>query len=101
MSEWQKLCGDQLHFINYESLVADPVTTVSDLSSFLGLEIDVADFARKQRDGAVYTASAYQVRKAIYKNSLSDWKRYEKHLQPLFDELVVDADNDKKPKTAV
>ena len=101
MSEWQKLCGDQLHFLNYESLVADPVTTVSDLSAFLGLEIDVADFARKQRDGAVYTASAYQVRKAIYKNSSSDWKRYEKHLQPLFDGLVVDADNDRKRKTAV
>jgi len=88
MSEWQKLCGDQLHFVNYERLVTDPVTTVSDLSSFLGLEIDVADFTQKQRDGEVYTASAYQVRKKIYKNSSSDWKRYEKYMQPLVDELI-------------
>jgi hypothetical protein len=88
MSEWRKLCGDQLYIVNYESLVADPVTTVSDLSSFLGLEIDVADFTRKQRDGEVYTASAYQVRKKIYKDSSSDWKRYEKYLQPFVDELI-------------
>lgn len=85
MSEWQKICDNKLHFINYESLVADPVKTVSDLSSFLGLEIDVADFTRKQRNGEVYTASAYQVRKKIYKDSSSDWKRYNKYLQPLFD----------------
>ena len=101
MSEWKKICDNKLHFINYESLVSDPVKTVSDLSFFLGLEIDVADFTKKQRDGAVYSASAYQVRKAIYQNSLRDWKRYEKYLQPFFDELIVDAENDKKPKTAV
>jgi tetratricopeptide (TPR) repeat protein len=101
MSEWQKICGNQLHFVNYERLVVDPVKTVSDLSSFLGLEIDIADFTQKQRDGEVYTASAYQVRKKIYKDSSSDWKRYEKYLQPLFDELAVDADNDEKSKTAV
>lgn len=85
MSEWQKICDNKLHFINYESLVADPVKTVSDLSSFLDLEIDVADFTRKQRNGEVYTASAYQVRKKIYKDSSSDWKRYNKYLHPLFD----------------
>ena len=85
MSEWQKICDNKLHFINYESLVADPVKTVSDLSSFLGLEIDVADFTRKQRNGEVYTASAYQVRKKIYKDSSSDWQRYNKYLHPLFD----------------
>jgi hypothetical protein len=52
-----------------------------------GLDWDARclDFYRTQR--AVQTASLGQVRQPIYSSSIGRWRRFERHLSPLFEAL--------------
>ncbi len=88
MDRWQKICGEQLHFVDYDDLVQEPQAIIADLSSYLGFELDFACFEQKRYDGEVYSASAYQVRSSIYKGSSRDWERYKKHIYPALCELT-------------
>jgi Flp pilus assembly protein TadD len=69
--------------VPYEELVADQETWSRKILEFIGLEWDprCLDFHTNKRQ--VVTASAWQVRQKIYKNSVARWRNYEKHLGPL------------------
>ena len=43
------------------------------------------DFHKTER--AVQTASALQVRQKMYRDSSSEWRKYEKHLEPMVEAL--------------
>ena len=57
------------------------------LLDFCGLDWNdkCMDFYKNER--SVSTASVMQVRKPIYKNSINSWKKYQRHLSILIDEL--------------
>jgi hypothetical protein len=71
--------------VPYEGLVADQEGWSRRILDFLGLEWDrqVLDFHNTKR--AVVTASSWQVRQKIYKNSVRRWRNYQKFIGPLLD----------------
>lgn len=73
--------------VEYENLIADTEPQAKALIEKLGLEWNVAclDFYKNER--RIRTASVTQVRQPIYKTSVERWHHYEKHLQPLLDQL--------------
>ncbi len=77
--------------VPYAELVADPETWTRKMLKFLGLEWDerCRDFDKTQR--AVVTASYWQVRQKIYKDSVGRWRNYRNFIGPLLD--LKDLDN--------
>jgi tetratricopeptide (TPR) repeat protein len=71
--------------VPYEELIVDQEGWTRKILDFLGLEWDeqVLDFHNTKR--AVVTASFWQVRQKIYKNSVRRWRNYEKFIGPLLD----------------
>lgn len=77
--------------LDYEALTESPQAGARALLKGVGLDWDpaVLDFHKAGR--AVRTASAGQVRKAVYKGSSQDWRRYAPHLVPMLEELAAGA----------
>jgi hypothetical protein len=77
--------------VHYEDLVADLEGVARRIVSHCGLAWDVRclDFGRTERP--VRTASATQVRRPIYKDSVGRWRKYEAFLGPLLAELEPSA----------
>jgi hypothetical protein len=69
--------------VPYEELIANQEGWTRKLLDFLGLEWDerVLNFHETKR--SVATASFWQVRQKIYKNSVQRWRNYEKFIGPL------------------
>jgi len=73
--------------IGYEDLVSEPEKAIRQILAHAGLEFEEACLQPHKADRPVLTASMAQVRQPIYKDSLSGWKVYEKHLQPYLENL--------------
>lgn len=82
-AHWQDTLSIDLMDVEYRALVDDPRAMGEALVGFLGLEWDDAVASPERADGAVLTASNWQVRKPIYKTSLDRWRNYETHLSNL------------------
>jgi hypothetical protein len=69
--------------VPYADLVSDQEAWTRKILDFLGLEWDerCLDFHKTKR--AVVTASAWQVRQKIYKDSVERWRHYKKFISPL------------------
>jgi tetratricopeptide (TPR) repeat protein len=69
--------------VPYEELVGDQEAWTRKILDFLGLEWDerCLDFHKTKRQ--VVTASTWQVRQKMYKNSVHRWRHYEKSIGPL------------------
>jgi len=101
MAHWHDvLPPGRIMDVRYEELVADPENTVRHIVSHCGLAWDARclDFHRTER--AVRTASAIQVRKPIYRDSVGRWRKYEAYLGPLLAELAPCAAADGLAKPA-
>jgi tetratricopeptide (TPR) repeat protein len=87
MDHWREVLPLPMFEFHYEDLVADQDAWSRRLLEFVGVEWDcnVRDFHKTKR--AVRTASVTQVRQPIYKTSKQKWRRYEKHLAPLLENL--------------
>ncbi len=87
---WHALFPGRILDIRYEDTVADIEKQSRRLLGFLDLpfEAGVLDFYKTKR--LVKTPSASQVREPIYKDSVAAWKKYERHLSPLIENLRVD-----------
>jgi tetratricopeptide (TPR) repeat protein len=87
MSHWRSLFPSEIFEIQYEELVMNQENVSRQLIDYLELEWNdrCMDFHKNKR--AVMTASNLQVRQPMYNNSISRWKRYEKHLRPLIEIL--------------
>ncbi len=89
MSHWKNLFGNRILDIDYEYIVKNQ----KDASAMLLKHIDlpwndkVLEYYNKK--SLVKTASIWQVRQPIYNTSVNRWKNYEKHLEPLFDQLQL------------
>lgn len=88
MKHWRNvLPKGRIMDVQYEELVADPEGVARRIVSHCGLSWDSRCLDFHRTDRAVRTASAAQVRKAIYKDSVGRWRKFEPFLEPLFAEL--------------
>jgi tetratricopeptide (TPR) repeat protein len=88
MRHWDHvLPAGMIHTLRYEDLVQDQEKTTRTLLEALGLPWDPACLEFEKQTDSISTASVWQARQPIYKQSLGRWKRYEKHLAPLLDTL--------------
>jgi tetratricopeptide (TPR) repeat protein len=69
--------------VPYAELVADQEGWTRKILDFLGLEWDERCLVFHETKRAVITASYWQVRQKIYKDSVARWRNYEKWIGPL------------------
>ena len=87
LAHWQQVIPGGVHELRYETLVAEPEATARALLDYCGLPWE-AGVLSNGRGAAVATASAVQVRQAIYRSSVDRWKHYGDALAPLHALLV-------------
>ena len=87
MAHWRQVLPLPIFEFHYEDLVVAQDEWSRRLLEFVGVAWDesVHDFHKTER--AVRTASVSQVRQPIYQTSKQKWRRYEKHLGPLLENL--------------
>ena len=83
MDHWQASMPGVIHEVSYEALVTDQRGETAKLLDFCGLDWQEACVDFHRNAAATTTASAVQVRQPMYRTSLSQWRHYEKELQPL------------------
>jgi tetratricopeptide (TPR) repeat protein len=85
---WRRVLPLRMLTVDYESVVADLEGESRRLIEFLGLDWEPAclDFHRTERP---VLTGAWQVRQPIYDRSVGRWRKYEKHLGPLFRVLAA------------
>jgi tetratricopeptide (TPR) repeat protein len=90
MSHWREvLPEDFILEMPYDQVVEDVEGQTRRMLEFVGLPFEESCLKFYENDRPVRTASLAQVRKPIYKSSVARWKRFEKHLGPLY-EIVKD-----------
>lgn len=81
--------GLALHQVRYEDVVADLEGSARALCDFLGVAYEPAmlRFQETALRREIATPSARQVTQPLYSRSVGRWRRYEKHLQPVLQQL--------------
>jgi len=87
MQHWRTEFPDAMYEVRYEDNVADVEGQARGLIEYLGLPWNDACLEFYNLDRPVKTASASQVRKPIYTTSTNRWRKYEKYLGPLLEEI--------------
>ncbi|HZC17500.1 MAG TPA: sulfotransferase [Caulobacteraceae bacterium] len=88
MDHWTEVLPGRVIDVSHEALVADPDRQIRWLiTEACGLAWDPACPRFYETRRPVRTASVAQVRQPIFTTSVERWRRYEKHLGPLFDAL--------------
>ncbi len=82
MQHWQVGLNLQICEVRYESLVADPETSVRLLLENLGLPWHAACLESHTHSRTINSASRWQARQPIYRRA-ARWQRFEKHLTAL------------------
>jgi tetratricopeptide (TPR) repeat protein len=83
MEHWRKVPSLKLLDVSYEDLILQTEPTARRMLDFLGLEWDAHCLAPHTNPSPIETASDWQVRQPIYRQSLERWRHYERHLGPL------------------
>ncbi len=89
MQSWHDLFPGRILDMRYEDTVADIEAQSRRMLGFLGLPFEEGVLEYHKTKRLVKTPSASQVRQPIYKDRLAAWKKYEKFLSPLIDNLKV------------
>jgi tetratricopeptide (TPR) repeat protein len=90
MAHWRAVLPEGAMLdVRYEDMVDDSEAQARRMLAFCGLPWDDACLAFHRQERVVRTASAYQVRQPIYRQSLGRWRAYEKHLGPLLEALEI------------
>ncbi len=87
MAHFDAVLPGRVHRVIYERMVADTEAEVRRLLDYCGLPFEDACLRFYQNERAVRTASSEQVRQPIYKESVDQWRNYDKWLGPLRDAL--------------
>ncbi len=87
MAHWQRVLPGRVIDVAYEELVADPERETRRLLDLCGLPWNDACLRFYENKRPVLTSSLAQVRQPIHQNAVQRWRRYEKHLGPLFEAL--------------
>ncbi len=87
MEHWKSVLSIPIHDVEYERLVAEPDMEIPELIDFIGLPWNDKCLNFYKEGQFINTASYDQVDKPMYQSSVSRWKNYEKHLEPLKESL--------------
>lgn len=87
MSHWDAVMPGVIYELAYEDLVADVEGQTRKLLDHCGLDWEPACMQFHQSTAASTTASAAQVRQAVYQTSVGRWKSYELQLSALGEQL--------------
>lgn len=88
MAHWKRLYPADILDVDYDTLVSEPRPAMERLLAFLdlGWEESLLDF--HQRQGAVKTASVWQVREPLHARSSGRWRNYSDQLKRALGELA-------------
>ncbi len=85
MAHWETVLPGRVVSVSHEELVADPEHKIRWLvEQACGLTWDDACLSFHETRRPVRTASVAQVRQPIFRTSVERWRRYARHLGPLF-----------------
>lgn len=87
MNYWREAFPGVMYEVRYEDNVADVEGQAKKIIEHLGLDWNDNCLNFYNTDRPVKTASVTQVRKPIYTTSTNRWRKYEKYLEPLLEEL--------------
>jgi tetratricopeptide (TPR) repeat protein len=73
MRHWQRTLSLPIHTLDYETLIADPASTLDALRDFIGAP--AADAAASPA-APIHSASVWQARQPIYAGSVKRWRKY-------------------------
>ncbi len=88
MAVWSKSLPNPMIDVIYEQLVAEPEREIGRILDALRLDHNDACLRFYENTGVVATASAAQVRKPIYRNSVGKAKNYRKWLEPVLGPIM-------------
>jgi sulfotransferase family protein len=83
MAHMEQVLPGKIHRVYYERMIEDTEGEIRRLLSFCALPFEDACLRFYDTERAVRTASAYQVRKPIFRDGLEQWRHYESWLEPL------------------
>ncbi len=83
MQHWRAIPAVKMIEVSYEDMILQTEQTARAVLEFLELEWEARCLAPHTNPSPVETASQWQVRQPIYKQSVERWRHYEKHLGPL------------------
>ena len=83
MRHWDRVLPGRVLRVHHEDVVDDLDGSVRRLLEFCGLEFEPQCVAFHETKRSVRTASSEQVRQAIYRDGLEQWKHFEPWLAPL------------------
>ena len=88
MAHWRQVLPEGAFLdVRYEDLVTDNEAQARRLIAYCGLEWNDACLKSHETKRSIRTASVAQVRQPIYTTSVERWRKYERYLKPLLDEL--------------
>jgi len=87
MAHWRRVLPINTLELRYESVVGNLERSARQLIAHCGLEWEDACLEFHRTDRQVKTASLEQVRRPIYDTSIGRWRKFERHLGPLWEAL--------------
>jgi hypothetical protein len=87
MRHWESVIGEAWLSVSYEELVTDQEGVSRKIVSHCGLAWEERCLDFHSNSAAVATASAAQVRRPLYSESVGKWRRYADQLEPLARDL--------------
>lgn len=88
MAHWHAVLPGRILDVDYEETVDDLERAARRMLDHCGLSWDARVLRYYEREGRVKTASMWQVRQPIYRDSLDLWRHYERHFEPFFQGLA-------------
>ncbi|MGB8327774.1 MAG: sulfotransferase [Steroidobacteraceae bacterium] len=83
MAHWKSLYAEDILDFDYDRFVREPRPAVERLLQFCELDWDDRCLEIDRPEGAVKTASVWQVRQPLYQRSCGRWRNYREQLGPL------------------
>jgi tetratricopeptide (TPR) repeat protein len=81
LDHWRSLYGAQIFDVDYDNVVVDPRVEIEPTLKSFGLTWE-PEAGRADQERSVRTASSWQVRKALHRQSSGRWHQYARHLEP-------------------
>ena len=99
MAHWRSVLPAPLHEVQYESLVSEPEVAIRALVAAAGLEWHPDCLKPHEHAGSISTASVWQARQPINRDSVARWRHYAEHLDGLRQTLAVYGHDRAAPQT--
>jgi hypothetical protein len=83
MAHFDRVLPGRIHRVIYESMIEDTEAEIRRLLDYCELPFEDGCLRFHENTRAVRTPSAQQVRKPIFRDSVQQWRNYDKWLRPL------------------